>query len=107
MSLRLTSFKKSLCVLNHDGEIPTTCYNTFLEYLNRVKLLKLVGWEISTTDKTACFSFKDEIYSVLKYEIFVDENLSFLIRGMLWTIPSNHEIYSTYGSSLKNITVSN
>ena len=26
---------------------------------------------------------------------------------MLWTIPSNHEIYSSYGSSLKNITVSN
>ena len=26
---------------------------------------------------------------------------------MLWTISSNHEIYSTYGSSLKNITVSN
>ena len=25
---------------------------------------------------------------------------------MLWTTPSNHEIYSTYGS-LKNITVSN
>ena len=26
---------------------------------------------------------------------------------MLWTIPSNHQIYSAYGSSLKNITVSN
>ena len=63
----------SLCIESR-CEIPTTCYNKFLEFLNRVKLLKLVGWEISKTDKTAHFSFKDEIHSVPKYEIYVDEN---------------------------------
>ena len=96
--------KKTLCI-DSRCEIPTTCYNTFVEFLNRAKLLKLVGWEISTTDKTAHFSFKDEIHSVPKYELYVDENLTFIIGVTLWTIPSNHEIYSTYGSPLKNIIV--
>ena len=76
-----------------------------MEFFNRVKLLKLVGWEVSTTDKTAHFKFNDGIHSVPKYEIHVDEHLSFIIRVMLWTISSNHQIYSAYGSSLKNITV--
>ena len=43
-----------------------------------MKLLKLVGWEISTTDRSAHFSFKDEIHSGPKYEIYVDENLTFI-----------------------------
>ena len=98
--------KKSLCN-EARCETPTMCYKTFMEFLNRVKLLKLVGWEVSTTDKTANFKFNDGIHSVPKYEIHVDEHLSFIIRVMLWTIPSNHQIYSAYGSSLKNITVSN
>ena len=42
-----------------------------------------------------------------KYEIYVDKNIMFIIRVMLWTIPSNHQVYSTYESSLRNITVSN
>ena len=62
--------------------------------------------EISTNDKTAHFKFNDGIHSVPKYEIHVDEHLSFIIRVMLWNISSNHQIYSAYGSSLKNITVS-
>ena len=41
------SFEKSLCVAKHD-----------VKYLiNHAKLLKLVGWEISTTDKTTHFNF--------------------------------------------------
>ena len=98
--------KKSLCS-EVRCEIPTSCYNTFLEFLNRVKLLKLVGWEVLTTDETASFSYNDGIHLVPKYEIYVDKNLMFVIRVMLWTIPSNHQVYSTYESSLRNITVSN
>ena len=33
-----------------------------MEFFNRVKLLKLVGWEVSTTDKTAHFKFNDGIH---------------------------------------------
>ena len=97
--------KKSLCS-EVRCEIPTSCYNTFLEFLNRVKLLKLVGWEVSTTDETASFSYNDGIHLVPKYEIDVDKNLMFIICVMLWTIPCNHQVYSTYESSLRNITVS-
>ena len=92
--------KKSSCS-PCEAPTPTVFYKSFLEFLNRVKLLKLTGWEVSTTDKTAHFTFNDEIHSVPKYEIHVDENLSFIIHILLWTIPSNHEIYSSYGSSLK------
>ena len=57
-----------------------------------VKLLKLVGWEVSTTDETASFSYNDGIHLIPKYEIYVDKNLMFIIRVMLWTIPSNHQV---------------
>ena len=72
----------------HDAPTPTIFYKSFLEFLNQ---LKLTGCEVSTTDITAHFTFNDEIHSVPKYEIRVDENLSFIIRILLWTIPSNHE----------------
>ena len=56
-----------------------------MAFLNCVKLLKLVGWEVSTTDKTARFKFNDGIHSVPKYEIRVDEHLYFIIRVIQWT----------------------
>ena len=42
-----------------------------------------------------------------KFEIYIDEHLSFTIRFFLWRLPHTHEIYSQYGGSLKNITLSN
>ena len=53
------------------------------------------------------FLFHDEVHSVPKFEIHVDNNLSFTIRVMLWSLPDNHNIYVVNNRSLRNITLSN
>ena len=42
----------------------------------------------------------DQIHSVPKFEIYVEESLNF-------TVPVEHELYSLYKQSVKNITLSN
>ena len=81
--------------------------NHFLKILTRVQSLKLHNWEISITSNVAYFSLKDDLHLVPKFEIYVDEHLYFTIRFCLWRLPNNHEIYSQYGGSLKDITLSN
>lgn len=49
----------------------------------------------------------DEIHSSAQFEIYVDDSLSFTIRGYTWSLPDDHEIYSTYKRSVRNITLSN
>ena len=43
---------------------------------------------------------------VPKYEIYVDENLTFMIRVLLWSVSSSHQLYYMNQSSVKNITIS-
>ena len=83
------------------------CYRSFSEFLTRVPSLKLYDWETSITSTISYFNLKDDLHLVSKFEIYVDEHLSFAIRFFLWRLPNNHEIYSQYNGSLKNITLSN
>lgn len=88
-------------------DIITECYQSFPEFISRIQSLKLLNWELCITSSFVRFSLKDDVHLVPKFEIFVDELLSFTIRFYTWRIPNNHQIYSHYGGSLKNITVSN
>ena len=54
-------------------EIPTTCHNTFLKFLNRVKLFKLVGWEISTIKLIKL------LILVLKMKYIQFQNMNFML----------------------------
>ena len=45
-----------------------------MEFFNRVKLLKLVGWEVSTTDKTAHLSL------MMEYILF--QNMKFMLMNI-------------------------
>ena len=83
------------------------CYRSFSEFLTRVPSLKLHDWETSITSTIAYFNLKDDLHLVPKFEIYVDQHLSFTIRFFLWRLPNKHEIYSQYNGSLKNITLSN
>ena len=40
-------------------------------------------------------------------EILVSDTFNFTIRVLAWCLPINHEIYKSYNSSVKTITVSN
>ena len=75
---------------------PLECYKSFSEFNQRMKSLQLVGWQFSVNDTVAHLKFYDNEHSVPKYEIFVDEQLVYTLRVLLWNINSHHEIYSLY-----------
>ena len=43
----------------------------------------------------------DQIHSVPKFEIYVEESLNFTVRCLLWSVPVEHELYSLYKQSVK------
>ena len=49
----------------------------------------------------------DQIHSVPKFEIYVEESLNFTVRCLLWSVPVEHELYCLYKQSVKKITLSN
>ena len=53
------------------------------------------------------FTFSDQIHLTPKYEIYVDEDVDFTARVLLWSVPSTHELYSLYGRSVKKVTLCN
>lgn len=80
----------------------TDRYKSFTDFISKTQLLKLVGWSFTYTSDCASFACHDAIHSVPKYEIYVDNNLVFTVRVLLWSVPAKHDIYS---QSLKLITI--
>lgn len=48
----------------------------------------------------------DEHYLIPHYEIYVNSSLSYEIRVLAWKLPSYHELFSSYSSTVQNITLS-
>ena len=106
-SSKTVLLKRSLSAENVPDTPPPSCYKSFTEFNNRVTSLKLVGWQVNNHDNVTHFTLNDQTHSVPKYEIYVDDQLSFTVRVLLWNIPNGHEIYSLYQRSLNNVTVTN
>ena len=71
-----------------------------------ISLLKLPdGWHIS--DKQNHKFQKCKSYEISSIDIYVGEELEFIIRVFSWCIQLNHEIYTKYKKTMKNITLSN
>ena len=85
------------------------CYQSYDEFVNRIKLLKLppVWTIVFKPSNHVVFQCKDELHPVPIYEIHSNETLQFIIRYFLWCLPREHEIYNTYSRSFENITVTN
>ena len=49
----------------------------------------------------------DDIHDLPQFEIIVDLNLAFKIRTFALFIPPDHDVYTTYKNSVKNITLTN
>ena len=49
----------------------------------------------------------DPIYGNPVLDIFVSDTFNFIIRVFAWCLPTDHESYENYNSSIQNITVSN
>ena len=63
------------------------CYQSFSEFLTRVQSLKLHDWDVSITSSVAHFSLKDDLHVVPKFDIYIDEHLSFY-HSIFFVVPS-------------------
>ena len=63
-------------------------------------------WKINCNNTVNLYK-TDPIYENPVLDIFVSDTFNFIIRVFAWCLPTDHEIYKNYNSSVKNITVSN
>ena len=74
---------------------PAECYKSFDEFSTRANALKLTAWNISNNvNNILSFSFADQIHMIPKYEIYLEEDLSFNICVLLWRLPASHDLYT-------------
>ena len=82
-------------------------YHSFQEFCQRISKLKLpVGWSINISE-FAYIKKSDDIHDLPQFEIIVDLNLALKIRTFALFILPDHDIYTTYKNSVKNITLTN
>ncbi|XP_065654860.1 uncharacterized protein LOC136081473 [Hydra vulgaris] len=83
-------------------------YKSMEEFTKRIIHLNLPSsWNINNNISHVHIFEKDEIHEVTKTDIFIDASLTFILRIYAWHLPSTHEVYKSYDSSMKNITLSN
>ena len=81
-------------------------YADLHEFKKRISSIKLPDdWQIS--DRQNHIFQKIKSYEISSVDIYVDEDLKFIIRKFSWCIPLDHEIYTKYKKTMKNITLSN
>ena len=86
---------------------PSYCYKSFDEFKKRILLLKLQpAWTVKTTPH-CIVTYSDGIHALPKFEIFVNEKLSFLCRVYSWKVPENNELLLSYKNSFLYTTLSN
>ena len=90
---------------------PTTfpdVYKDFKDFQSRVVKLSLgSSWEVNIKDSHCTIICYSPEHCVPKFEIFVDQSLSYTVRIFGWTLLEDHEIYSSYNKTFKNVTLSN
>ena len=101
--------REEFCILK-ETSAPPPChvYKDFSEFKLRVLNLKLGDcWNISIQDNLVVATCISVEHILPKFEIFVDQSLSFSLRVYGWMIPEDHEIYVDINRSFFNITFSN
>ena len=109
-SAEIIELKRQQSIDNDNSSLTEQkCYQSYDEFVNRIKLLKLppVWTIVFKSSNHIVFQCEDELHSVPIYEIHTNETLQFIIRYFLWCLPREHEIYNTYSRSFGNITVTN
>ena len=84
------------------------CYWSFEEFEKRVTKLHLPeNWQINSSSNYYRILKHDTIHDIHISDIYIGSNLEFTIRAFTVCIPANHEIYTKFSKSVKNITSSN
>ena len=83
-------------------------YKSFNEFANRVRKLKLKtsGWHVEELPNKVTFKLIEKPYLVPKFEVVVDETLSYTCAAYGWLLPDDHKLYKSYKRSVRNITIS-
>ena len=63
------------------------------------------NWQIKEQEISTSIRNFDDTFVVPKYEILVDNDLSYNILVYNWLVPKSNALYTNYDSSFKNITL--
>ena len=59
------------------------------------------GWNLSEFDDYIMLSKSDDIHSMSKFEVYVDDSLGFTVRCFGWTLPETSELYNVFKRSVR------
>ena len=92
--------KREQCVMEQQIEIDSTpkpCYTNYAEFVQRTSKLKLNGWNLYDNNNFFEAKYLEPTALIAKYQIFVNQDLSYTLRCYGWTI-TNSEILQLYPS---------
>ena len=105
-----TITKREMFQQQHEIEIDNllpNCYNGYEDFSQRVQKLKLAqGWIIVDYQNYIEIKFLEPTYTIPKFQIFVNKDLTYTLRCYGWTISKNTQILIDF-PSFNSITLSN
>ena len=83
-------------------------YKNFNDFTQRIVKFCLGDcWEIKIQSTLAIITCITNNYVLPKFDICVDKSLPFSVRVFGWMLPEDRDLYSMYGRSFLNVTLSN
>ena len=88
---------------------PSYIYKDFQDdFKDRIIKLSLNDlWQFELSENLVIATFKSTNHVLPKFEVFIDNTLTFSLRVYGWMLPQNHELYSKFNKSFLNVTFSN
>ena len=87
---------------------PSYIYKEFQDFKDRTIKLSLNDlWQFELSENLVIATFKSTNHVLPKFEVFIDNTLTFSLRVYGWVLPQNHELYSKFNKSFHNVTFSN
>ena len=100
--------KREECSVSPNSNSMSSVYKDFSDFVQRIVNLKLSDtWDINIQNNLVIATFISADHLLPKFEIFIDQSLSFSLRVYGWMLPKDHEIYGNVNNSFLNITFSN
>ena len=83
-------------------------YKDFNEFTHRIVKLSLDNcWEVKLQNNLAILNYVTANYVMPKFQIFIEQSLSFSLRVYGWMLTEDHELYVMHNRSFLNVTLSN
>ena len=87
---------------------PSYIYKDFQDFKDRIIKLSLNHlWQFVISENLVIATFKSTNHVLPKFEVFIDNSLTFSLRVYGWMLPQNHQLYSKFNKSFHNVTFTN